>query len=34
MPFRLPDDVARTIVDPRSYAAWDELHENVERRAP
>jgi hypothetical protein len=37
MPFRLPDDVARTIVDPRSYAAWDELHEtlkNVRREYP
>jgi len=37
MPFRLPDDVAHTIADPRSYAAWDELHEtvkNVRREYP
>jgi hypothetical protein len=37
MPFRLPDDVAYTIVDPRSDAAWDELHEalkNVRRQHP
>jgi hypothetical protein len=37
MPFRLPDDIAHTIVDPRSDAAWDELHEklkNVRRECP
>ena len=28
---KLPDDAARTIADPRSYARWDELHETFAR---
>jgi hypothetical protein len=37
MPFRLPDEIAHTIVDPRSDAAWHELREklkNVRRECP
>ena len=26
---RLPDDLARTVADPKSYAEWDSLHETL-----
>jgi len=27
----LPDDIARQIADPRSYAEWDDLHRTLTR---